>query len=340
MAIAKQKAKRPPNQPPNQPHAAQITRAQLRRWLGISERQLRAYERRGWIEPAKEASGKDTRSPAEQPSSPSDRQAWYSFAEVSALRSILQLRRSGIPLRMLQSLREALQKNVLPAEPGRIWSDFKIQSQGRRLSVAYLGSRMEPLTGQFLLNFEADRERSKLQSLSSARRNREPSVADRRVQADRLFLAGLRYEERPETISKAIRAYQKATELNPRALGAFINLGTIFYHQGSLGEAERCYLAALALNPRSALVQFNLANLLEEKGQLEPARDHYEQAIRLDPAYPDPHFNLALVYERLSKHGKACEQWRSYLRLDPQSRWAAYARSKLEQIPLRVVTKQ
>jgi tetratricopeptide (TPR) repeat protein len=91
------------------------------------------------------------------------------------------------------------------------------------------------------------------------------------------------------------------------------------------------------LNPRSALVQFNLANLLEERGRLDQARDHYVEAIRLDSAYPDPHFNLALVYERLGKHGKACEQWRAYLRLDPQSRWSAYARSKLEQVPLKVV---
>ena len=174
--------------------------------------------------------------------------------------------------------------------------------------------------------------------MDSALRHRYADEADRRARADRFFLAGLRYEDRAETVPKAIRAYQKATELNPRALGAFINLGTIYYHQGSLDEAECCYRAALALNPRSALVHFNLGNLLEEQGQLEAARDHYEQAIRLAPTYADPRFNLALVYERLGRHGKACQQWRGYLRLDSESRWASYARQKLEQIPLRVVS--
>ena len=197
---------------------------------------------------------------------------------------------------------------------------------------------MEPLTGQLLLDFSGDRERSKVSTIGAARRNRRSSEAERRARADRFFLAGLRYEEQPETIPKAVRAYQKATELNPRALGAFINLGTIYYHQGSYEAAERCYRAALGLNPRSALVHFNLANLLEERGQLATARDHYEQAIVLDPQYPDPRFNLALIYDRIGRHGKACEQWRGYLQLDPDSRWAAYARQKLAQIPLRLVS--
>ncbi|MBI2819217.1 MAG: tetratricopeptide repeat protein [Acidobacteria bacterium] len=196
---------------------------------------------------------------------------------------------------------------------------------------------MEPVTGQFLLDFAPRGEQSNLRQINTAQRIRQSSEATRRAHADRLFLAGLRYEEQPATIPKAVRAYQKATELNPRALGAFINLGTIHYHQGSLEEAERSYRAALALNPGSALVHFNLGNLLEEQNQLERARSHYEEAVRLDPKYPDPRFNLALVLERLGRHGKACQQWRAYLRLDSNSRWAAYARQKLEQIPLRVV---
>ena len=121
-------------------------------------------------------------------------------------------------------------------------------------------------------------------------------------------------------------------------MGAFINLGTIYYHQGAFPEAKESYCAALALNPSSALVHFNLGNLLEEQGHLDAAQNHYEEAIRLDPAYPDPRFNLALVFEQLGRHGKACQQWRWYLRLDSESRWAAYARQRLEQVPLRVVS--
>ncbi|MBI3934154.1 MAG: tetratricopeptide repeat protein [Acidobacteria bacterium] len=197
---------------------------------------------------------------------------------------------------------------------------------------------MEPLTGQLLLDFTPRGDTSNVRPIRTAQQHRYASEADRRARADRFFLAGLRYEERAETLPKAIRAYQNATELNPHALGAHINLGTIHYHQGSFEDAERSYRAALALNPGSALVHFNLGNLLEEQGQLDAARNYYQEAIRLDPDYPDPRFNLALVFDRLGRHGKACQQWRAYLRLDAESRWATYARQRLEQIPLRVVS--
>ena len=171
-----------------------------------------------------------------------------------------------------------------------------------------------------------------LQAVASLPQVSEIEVVDPRPEALELG------RERPQTIPRAIRAYQKATELNPRAVGAFINLGTIHYHQGSIEDAERSYRAALALNPDSALVHFNLGNLLEEKGQFDAARNQYEESIRLDSRYPDPRFNLALVFERLGQHGKACQQWRAYLKLDSETRWAAYARKKLAQIPLRVVS--
>src|SRR5215467_4634936 len=97
MAGVKQKTKQPPKQPPSQPHGAGITRAQLRRLLGISERQLRAYERYGWVEPPRKAPAEASSSAGGTDSIPSNQQAWYSFPEVSALRSILHLRRSGVP---------------------------------------------------------------------------------------------------------------------------------------------------------------------------------------------------------------------------------------------------
>jgi tetratricopeptide (TPR) repeat protein len=315
------------SRPATEPQAAQLSRAQLRRLLGITEHQLRSWERNGWVEPL----------PAAAPRENSAAKPGYSFAEVAALRTILRLRRSGVPTRRLRALRTALRAQINAAGVSRAWTDLQIQSQGRGFSISYQGTRLEPLTGQLLLDFNAEHQQQKVQAIAAGRRNLPSSEAERRARADRFFLAGLRYEERAETLPKAIRAYQKAAELNPNALGAFINLGTIFYHQGSHPEAERCYRAALVLNPRSALVHFNLANLLEEQGQLEAARDHYEKAIELDPIYSDPRFNLALIYERLGRHGKACQQWRGYLRLDPDSRWGAYARQKLEQISLRVV---
>ncbi|HWP86085.1 MAG TPA: tetratricopeptide repeat protein [Terriglobia bacterium] len=318
-----------------------LSREQVLRLLSVTERQLRQWERQGWIRPVQppEAAAPCSRNSLPHKrgaGKPTEAPGGYTFADVAALRAMLRLRRGGVSPSRLKSLREAIRDQLSTTAASRVWNDLQIQNHGRRLSVAFQGKRLEPLTGQFLLDFMAAPARPAVRPINAARRP-GPSEAERRTQADRLFLAGLRYEEHPESIPKAIRAYQKATELNPRALGAFINLGTIFYHRGEYEEAEESYRAALSLNPNSALVHFNLGNLLEERGQLEEACAHYQQAVRLDPAYPDPIFNLALLYERLGRHGKACQHWRAYLRLDATSRWAGYARERLRQLPLRVV---
>ena len=305
-----------------------LTQEQLLRLLHASPRQLKAWERKGWIRPLPSTTGASP-NPESAPS--------YTFADAAALRAIVGLRRSGVPERQLRQLQDAIQTGSQSSPMSHAWNDLQVEKHGRRLSIRFQGARMEPITGQWLLDFSPQQESQKLRSLGSLKRGRALGEAERRARSDRLFLAGLRFEEHPETIPKAIRAYEKATHLNPHALGAFINLGTIHYHQGDLQQAEASYRAALRLSPGSALVHFNLGNLLEEQGKLEEARAHYEEAVRLDPAYPDPRFNLALVFEKLGRHGKASQQWRAYLKLDSESRWAAYARQQLEQVPLRLV---
>lgn len=329
-----------PKQSSKQALLGQFTRAQLRRMVGATERQLGIWERKGWIQPLAgptsplrpRPEGKQEASRATEPHQPR-----YTFADVAALRTILRLRQSRIPYRLLRLFQEQVRTAPASAGTSRAWNDLQIQTQGRRVSVSYQGARMEPLTGQFLLDFPPPQGQTNLRPIDRAPQLSRASEGERRALADRLFIAGLRYEARPETIPRAIRAYQKATELNPRAVGAFINLGTIQYHQGLLEEAERNYRAALVLQPGSALVHFNLGNLLEEQDQHDDARLQYEEAIRLDPEYPDPRFNLALLLDRLGQHGKAYQQWRAYLKLDSKSQWAVFAREKLAQLPLRIV---
>jgi tetratricopeptide (TPR) repeat protein len=298
-----------------------LSRAQLLRMLGISERQLRVWEKQGWVMP--------------QLSEERPKTAGYSFSEVATLRALLRLRRSGITASRLRLIHAALRERLQQAGIASPWNAMQIHNQGKRLSVYFQGCRMEPLTGQLLLDYRD--QGAKQAALRTLVRRRKSSMADRDLQANRLFLAGLRYEGSPDTLPKAIRAYQRALELNPQALGASINLGTIYYRQGLWKEAETCYRAALAVNPAHALVHFNLANLFEETGKLAKAREHYEEAVRLDPNYADPRYNLALVYERLGLHGKAFQQWRAYLKLDSRGPWAEYARSRLEAVPLRVL---
>ena len=301
-----------------------FTRKQVLRILGLSDRQLSAWERQGLLEPRPTASAKA-----------SDRA--YTFSDIVTLRTLLQLRREGVPPARIRSVHAALKAKLVEVE--RPWSELQVQADGKRLAVHFQGSPMEPLTGQFLLEYAPRHRTETVRVLKRPQKPAKLSEASLELRAEHLFRAGLRYEMREKTLPKAIRAYQKAIELNPRAGGALINLGTIYYNLGRLEQAAQCYQAALALDSNYALAHFNLANVHDERRQWEEARRHYEEAVRLSPNYPDPHYNLALVYGKLGLHGKARRQWLEYVKLDPYSQWAAVARQQLAQTPLRVLSR-
>src|SRR5207344_680935 len=77
--------------------------------------------------------------------------------------------------------------------------------------------------------------------------------AQRKREAEDWFLQGLKLEESPDSLEKAVEAYRKAIQLNPEAAGAFINLGTIFYNRHRLSDAETCYRQAINIDPLYAL---------------------------------------------------------------------------------------
>ena len=261
----------------------------------------------------------------------------YTFSDLVSLRTLLQLRKEGVPPARIRSLHTALKEKLGVVE--RPWSELQVQKRGKRLLVHFQGTPLEPITGQLLLEYSPKDRTTTVRKLERPARPGGTRETDGKIHADRFFRAGLRYEEREETLPKAIRAYQKALELDPRAAGAWINLGTLFYNLGKLDEAERCYRAILAFDSGHALAHFNLANVFDERKHWEKARRHYEEAIRLSPNSPDPHYNLALVYDQLGLHGRARQQWLEYLKHDPHSQWAVFARQQQEKTAWRLVPR-
>lgn len=329
-----------------QPAEGCYSRNQVLRILGLSDRQLAAWERQGLVEPrpGPEVSGAGSEPTqavmAAKRQAPPDKspERPYTFSDIVSLRTLLHLRREGVPPARIRSFHAALKAKLAGVE--RPWSELQVQKRGRRLLVHFQGAALEPITGQLLLVYAPKDCATTVRKLERPERPAERGEAGTKLRAGRFFRAGLRYEERAETLPKAIRAYQKAIELDPRAAGAWVNLGTLYYNLGQLDEAERCYRAVLSLDPNYALAHFNLANVFDERKQWQEARRQYEEAVRLGPNSPDPHYNLALVYEKLGLHGKARRQWLDYLKLDPHSQWAAYARQQLARTSLRVVSRQ
>ena len=295
-----------------------FTRAYLLRELRVSASQFSAWERAGWI-----SAGESGR---------------YSSTDLLTLKTLLRLRRGGVPAGKLRAIHDALIARFNALGIRRPFSELHLSGQNKRVLLTLRGARMEPLTGQMLLDYSGEAAapagRTVTMPAPKATAGKPQNIveaAERARRAERFFTAALRQEGLPGGLPKAIRGYRRAIELNPQALGALLNLGTLYYNQRLLPEAEQCYRAALQVNPRSSLAHFNMGNLADESGQPLKAIEHYEQAIALDAKYPDPRYNLALVYEKLGRHGQAWKNWRGYLKLDPDSKWAELARNRLAQ---------
>lgn len=280
-------------------------RGEVRRWLKLTERQLRSWERQGLIAPAQS----------------------YSFRDLIALRSLVKLRQDRVAPRKIRQAILALRARLREIADPLV--ELRLYSEGGEIRVQVGGRSMEPLTGQLLLDFGAEELR---RLVSFPARSRLPvSPPASRAAADRLFEEGVRLEQLG-AVEEAREAYLKAIEADPNQTGALLNLGTIHFAAREFRKARECYERAVASDPRNALAHFNLANVFEELGLRLEAQIHYETALKLQPDYADAHYNLALLYQACGQPLRALRHWRIYLRLDPSSPWAAVARREMERL--------
>ena len=278
------------------------SRADVRRQFRLTERQLKSWERESLVPPLES----------------------YSFSDLIAIRTIIELRGKGLRSRNIAEAVTSLRRKLDDVK--RPLSELRILSDGRKIAVRVAGHKMEALTGQILFDFEA----AELGGVRDFPDHKQGG--DLLRESEVWFQQGLDLEETGAPVEKVLEAYQKVVELNPAAAGALVNLGTIHYRQRKFGEAERYYKQAIAADPSYPLAEFNLGNLYDEQGRLPDAFHHYKRTLALNPQYADAHFNLALLCERTGDTLKAVLHWKIYLKLDRTGQWAEIARRQLERL--------
>lgn len=280
----------------------QYSRADVRRQFGVTERQLRTWERQSLIAAAQS----------------------YSFSDLIAVQTLVKLREKRIPARRIgEALTSLRQKLDWVKEP---LTELRIVSDGRKISVHVAGQKMEAISGQILFDFDA----AALGAVASFPKTKRS--AERLRASEEWFQRGLDLEETGAPVETAIEAYAAALALNPEAAGALVNLGTIYYRQRRFAEAEKHYCQAIAADPDYPLAQFNLGNLYDEQNRVPEAFEHYRRALALNPSYADAHFNIALLCERTGDSLRAVHHWKSYLKLDNSGQWAEIARRQLARL--------
>ena len=290
----------------------EFRRDEALRYLGISPRTLRSWERQGLVEPAE----------------------LYTFPQIVALRALVRLREARLPARRIQAALAAVKSKLLAADTPL--TEFRLYSEGGRLRVQVGGQHMEPESGQLLFDFD----RSELERMVAIPTRRPKDDREQKLrnqqEAERCFLQGVDLEAGGR-VQQAIEAYRKAIDLDAQLAAAHVNLGTIYFTAQDWKKAEHYYGLAIAANPEYPLAHFNLANLYDERGDQDKALAHYLAALKLDPNYADAHYNLALLYQASGSSLKAVRHWRTYLKLDPGSNWAAIARRELGKLSSAMV---
>jgi tetratricopeptide (TPR) repeat protein len=276
------------------------TRSEVERMLGVSRRELDYWTRLRLVMP---------------------RSRWgerfFNFSDLVTLETIKRLAARKIPARRIRNAIGALEAELGHAR-GPL-SELHISTNGKQVVVhAAKGSArpFEPLTGQFVLNFETAQLAKKIHTMASR-------------SAEEWFEIGMEYDSSAESLEQAAEAYRKAVHAAPDWVEARINLGTSLYQLDRLEEAREQFAAAIAVEPQNGLAEFNLGCVLDQLGHADESIKHLLRSVELAPSLADAHLNLALAYEKLGHTQDTIHQLSLYLRYEPNGPWSDFARKRI-----------
>jgi len=242
---------------------------------------------------------------------------FFNFSDLVALETIKRLAARKVPAGRIRRAVSVLQSELGSSQTPL--SKLRISTNGKQVVVypqADVARPIEPLTGQFVLNFETAEVARKVTAMASR-------------SAEEWFEFGMMCDSRVESLDDAAEAYQKAVQAAPEWVEARINLGTAMYQLGRMGEAHEHFSTAVALEPQNALAEFNLGCVLDQLGKTAEAIQHLSHAVELSPSLADAHLNLALACEKCGQLQNALRHLSLYVRYEPNGPWAEFARARI-----------
>jgi tetratricopeptide (TPR) repeat protein len=278
----------------------QFTRSEVERMTGATRRQLDYWSRLRLLQP---------------------RSRWgerfFNFSDLVAVEALRRLTAQRIPAQRLSRVVHALERQL--GSTAAPLCSLCISVAGDEVVIREPGPEgraIEPLTGQFVMEFETTRLQSKVHSLGSRT-------------AEEWFELAMTLDGNEDTLAEAADAYQQAINAAPEWIEAQINLGTALYHLKRLEESRAAFLAAVKIDGRHALAHFNLGCICDRLGDLDQAIHEFRAALECSPEMAEAHLNLALVYEKVNRKGESKRHFAAYVRYDPNGQWTDFARERL-----------
>src|SRR6266853_461111 len=249
------------------------TRSEVERMIGVSRRELDYWTRLRLVLP---------------------RARWgerfFSFTDLVALETIKRLAARRVPARRIRRAITALEAELgCSTTP---LSTLRISTNGKQVvihSPVASARPYEPLTGQFVLNFETSELAQKVHALASR-------------SAEEWFELGMSCDTKAESLEQAVEAYRKAVDASPEWVEAHINLGTALYQLNRMDEAIKHLRRAIELSPSLADAHLNLGLAYEKGGHVQNSIRHLSLYLRYEPNGPWAEFARSRIERHRAPH--------------------------------------
>ncbi len=131
---------------------------------------------------------------------------------------------------------------------------------------------------------------------------REPGHADVWACLARLYVHefALGFNRRPDPLGRALRAAQRAVDLDPTCQHARAGIAQVHFFRREVPAFRAAAEQAIALNPRDTDTLGVMGNMLTDSGDFERGPNLVRRAMELNPHFPD-WFRFALVVEHFQK---------------------------------------
>jgi tetratricopeptide (TPR) repeat protein len=118
---------------------------------------------------------------------------------------------------------------------------------------------------------------------------------------------------------EALEDFEKAMEINPDFAEAWTGKGVALYYLGRYKEALEAFEKAIEINPQYANAWYNKGITLDKLKKYEEALKAFEKAIEINPQYADAWNNKGVTLGHLKRYEDALKAFEKAIKIDPKN---------------------
>jgi len=134
------------------------------------------------------------------------------------------------------------------------------------------------------------------------------------------------FQQTKGNIDLAIKAYQRAIEIDDNYNMSRMNLALLYYQQGIISTSEELYLKVIEQEPDFGYSYYMLGLLYNETGQIIKALEYLATACEKVPLNINAFYNYALLLQKENKNNESIEVIERALKSFPKNEKLLYVR--------------